>query len=369
MPLVGPWLWLLPPTLFFMRFSKISGYWLTRKKAFRQITIGDVTNKSTMVGARLFAGFATRLGAGGLIGGFSLGHVVSSLYYVRAIRQVRFRFDFSHLNFDRLRSIAARYRRFPLFSLPSAFLNTLITQLPILFIPFFFDDSSILGFFDAAFRVLAVPLSFVGAAVSQVFFVHAAEARRDNTLTRLVQTVHARLIMIGIFPTLALLLAGPDVLAFLFGEAWRPAGSYEQLLAAWFFLMCIASPLTPIFDVLERQRYEFYISITMFTAQLTALLIGGITGDVWLTILLLGVAGAVTRILHIGVMLHLAGLGFRQAVTPYLRYTAFCLPPLFAVFLVLPTGKSGLITGVVVAGGALYAGWVTWKERLLSARN
>ena len=368
MPRVGPWLWLLPPTLFCMRLSKISEYWLSRKKLFRQITAGDVSNKVVMVSSRLAAGFSTSLGAGGLIGGFTLGHIVSSMYYLTRLRRLQFRFNIRNLHTERIRYLIRRYRRFPIFSMPSAFLNTFVTHLPILFIPFFFDDSSILGFFDAAFRVLAVPLSFLGVAVSHVFFVHAAEASRNNTLAGLTQTVHARLVMIGVFPTLALILAGPHVFAFLFGETWRLAGSYEQLMAVWFFLMCIASPLTPLFDVLERQRNELYISATMFVSQVVVLLIGGLTGNVMLTIFLLGIVGALTRLLHITIMLRLAGVGFRQALAPYLRYTGFCLPSLLAIFLALPSDEPWLITAVVVGGGVLYAVWVIWKDRLLTLR-
>ena len=62
-------------------------------------------------------------------------------------------------------------------------------------------------------------------------------------------------------------------------------------------LAAIASPLTRVFDVLERQRTDLACSVGMIVLQTAALVVGGRTGDVFFTLLLLGIAGVVARML------------------------------------------------------------------------
>lgn len=363
---LAPWLWLIPPTLFFMRLTKLLELWLSRRKQFRLVTAGDVTNKLTTTTTRLGAGLLGA-GAGGLIGGLAFAQVVSGLFYVGAVLRESARTLHGTFRPDRMRAFARRFVRFPLFSMPATLLNALVTRLPTLLLPVFFSLEAV-GYFGRAFTALAVPLSFIGAAIAQVFFVHAAEAHREGRLAEMTNTVHARLVMLGLFPTLALVAAGPDLFAFVFGEAWRISGLYARYVAVWLFVASIASPLTRLFDVLERQRADLVLSVVMFAALAAALVAGGRTGDVLLTIVVTGAAGTVVRALHVGVMLHLAGVRLRQAVAPYARYALFSLPGLLLATAATLTAPPWLTTVAVALGGGTYAGLVLWKEPLLERR-
>jgi O-antigen/teichoic acid export membrane protein len=330
---VAPWLWMLAPAILLMRFSKLIELWLTRQKAFRTVTGGEVTNKIAMLSARIGTGSLTALGAGGLIGGYVAGQVASSLYYAAAvIRSVRS--PFRGLPSRRaLRFAASRYRRFPLFAMPSSLLNAVVARLPVLLLPVFFGLETV-GLFGRAFVALAVPLSLIGTAVSHVFFIHAAEAYRDGRLSALTENVHARLVMIGAFPTVLLLVAGPELFAFVFGAGWREAGVYEQYLACWFFLGGIASPLTRLFDVLERQRTELLISIAASLTMTAAIVAGGRSGSILLTMALIAAAGSLVRLFHIGTMLQMAAVPFARAAKPYLIYASISVPLVIPVLLV-----------------------------------
>lgn len=362
---VAPWFWLIAPTLFCLHATRLLALWLSRRKQFRLVTAGDVANKLTTTTTRLGAGLAGA-GAGGLIGGFAFAQLVSTALYgsmaLRESRALR-----SHL-FRGLGRTARRFRRFALFATPAGTLNAVVTRLPTLLLPMFFAFD-VVGLFGRAFTALAVPLGFVGSAIAQVFFGHAAEAHRAGHLDRLTATVHARLVMLGLFPTLALVVAGPDLFAFLFGEPWRMAGVYARYLSPWFFLASVASPLTLLFDVLERQRTDLAISIAMFVVQAAALIAGGLTGDVRLTIVLAGASGVLARACHVGLLLRLAGVRLRDALAPYARYIAFSLPGLLLATAALFADRPWLTTLAVAAGGGIYAVVVLWKDRLLAGRG
>lgn len=367
---LAPWLWLVAPTLFFMRLTRLLELWLARRKRFRLVTAGDVSGKLTMTAARLGAGFA-RTGAGGLIGGFAAAQVVPAVVYVQAVARGpggALRGLLRASSPAQMGRLARRFVRFPLFTMPATLLRALVTSLPVALLPVFFSAGT-LGHYGRAATALAVPLSYVGHAVSQVFFVHAAEAQRAGTLGRVAGQVHARLVTIGLFPALALVVAGPDLFSFVFGEAWRVSGVYARYTAPWLMLASTASPLTRILDVLERQRTDLVLSVVMFVVLGAALVAGGRTGDPERAIALAGLAGALVRALHVGVMLRLAGVGLRAALAPYARYAAFSLPGLALAAAALPARSPLLTTAAVALGGGLYAGLVLWKDRLLATRR
>lgn len=361
---VAPYLWLVPPTLLLMRFGKLTEVWLSRMKAFRTITAGEVTNKIAMVSSRVAAGAATNLGAGGLIGGFFAAHVASSIYYGGVLMRRTTDGLIDALDRPSMRRAARRYRRFPIYSSPAAALNAVVARLPVLLLPVFFSLETV-GYFGRAFVALAVPLSLIGTAISQVFFVHAAEAHRADRLAEFTRAVHSRLVMIGMFPTVVLIGVGPDLLEFVFGSAWRPAGVYEQVLAVWFFAGGVASPLTRLFDVLERQRTELLISLSTFLALTSALIVGGRTGSALLTMALISAAGVLIRILHIGTMMRLASVPVRDAIRPYLRYGLISIPLALPPFLLRNTLPLWAITVLAAMCGLAYLGIVIWRDRLL----
>ena len=368
MPALAPFLLLVPPALLAMRISKVAELWLIRAKRFRHITAGQVANTMTMVTTRIGVGLPPiNAGTGGLIGGFLAGHTVSMLVIgVSALRhsarQLMTAFSWSGIG-----RAARRHRRFPLFSTPSALLGALLGKLPIFLLPFFFTDT-IVGLFVLAVNVLSIPLSHIGSAIASVFFVHAAEAQREARLTEVSNIVHKRLVMLGLFPTLALLLAGPDVFEVFFGAEWREAGVYVQYVGPWLFLAAVASPLTRLFDVLERQRVDFATSLLMFVLMAAALVVGGRTGEVLTTLLLLGGVGAGVRLIQLGVLLRLAHVPFLTALGAYGRYLLFSLPGLLLIIGALWFDSVWLTTGATIVAGLIYVGLVLWKDRLLALR-
>lgn len=356
-----PWVWLLGPTLLLARGTKLAEVWLARSHRFRLITAGDGINKLSMTAGKVGAGVA---GAGplGLVGGFVGAQLLAALFYGRALLG---RSMPTRLRLDRvsLAEAARRYRRFPLYSMPAALLNNLVGRLPVLFLPLHFDMAAV-GYYGRAFIALAVPLGIVGQSIAQVFFVHAAEAERAGDLAGLTTRIHARLVMIGLFPTLLLVTAGPDLLAFVFGDVWRDAGRFARVLAPWFFLAAVASPLTRVFDVLERQRADLLVSIGMFTALVAVLGVVGGRQDLWTTLALLGAAGAMLRLVHLTVILRLAGVRLLDALAPYLRYTLMALPGLLLLALALGLRTPWLTAGAAFAGGILYGVLVLWRDRI-----
>jgi lipopolysaccharide exporter len=359
-PLFAPFIILLGPTLLVMRISRLSDLWLARERRFRVVSAGDVANKLSMTGIRLGT---SPFGAAGLIGGFIVGNVISAAVYVTTM--FRLRLLPGPPPSQRLRATATRFRRYALFSAPSALLNAVVARLPILLLPFFFAFE-VVGQFGRAFIVLAVPMGVIGGAIAQVFFVAAGEANRTGDLPRLAGAVHARLVMLGMFPTIALMVAGPDLFAFVLGEPWREAGVFVRYVGLWLFLGGVAAPLTRLFDILERQRADLVTALAMFVLLLSAMLYGGFSGDVMLTIMLLGAAGVVARGIQIVIAMRLAQTSMSAVASSYLRYAAMSLPGV-ALLAVVARYEMPLATFLAaVAGGIMYLGLIWYFDRPLA---
>ena len=368
LPEIAPYLPLVPLTLICMRSGKIAEFWLVRKRAFRHISAGHVGLTLAMVTGRIGAGSPPiHANEAGHIGGFIFGHVVSSTLLIwMALRRSATAIG-SALSWTRMIQAAIRYRRFALFSTPSAMIGAITGYLPVLLIPFFFDTvtaKDTLGFYGAAFGAIAIPISYVGRSVAHPFFVSAAEAQLSGTLAAITSLVHRRLIMIGIFPVLAVMLAGPDFFELWQGVPFRQAGIFATYIAAWLVLGSIVSPLTRVYDVTESQRLDFLMALILLVCLSSALILGGRSGSVDTMLIAAGIAGAIVRGIQLFVILRLAGVSWRECIAPYWDFLLLSLPGLALIIAALQLDNKWGTTGALVLSAACYFGLAIWKERL-----
>lgn len=268
---VAPFLALVPFGVFAVCWGRTLEVWVTRRSRFRTISGARITQTSVSAPTQLAAGVAGT-GPFGLIAGQLAGTIASAL--VLAFSALRNRVANTQ---GQIATLARRYYRFPLFSMPSGFLNALSMQLPAFVLLAVFSAEAA-GFFGVAYSALAVPMQLVGASVARVFFVRSAEANREGALRALTEQVAKRLALFGAFPLAAMMVVGPAAFEVVFGEEWREAGVYAQILAPWMFLTFVGSPLSSLFDVLERQATEFGLNALLFVLRVAALAIGGMQG-------------------------------------------------------------------------------------------
>lgn len=372
-PSLANWIWLVPVVLFIQRGAKTLELWLTKAETFNLISIGHVVQSSVMTALRVGIGFV-RPSPGGLIYGFAAGYLMQSALYARPVfasfRSAITAGDtgpFNSIRFSMVRAVARRYRKFPIFTTPAAMIAAGVSQIPALLLLYYFDKE-VLGIYSQSFAVLLIPLSQVSMVIAQVFFVRAVAARKTGTLDALSANVHRRMVLMAWIPTSVVMVAGGDIFAFLFGGPWRASGEYLLYLGPWILLTAVSSPLTRLFDVLERQRYELVIAASMFIVLTGAMVLGGRTGVPEQAILYLGLGGALVRTAQLVLLLRLAGVKALKMIQPYVVYAAWSTPWLIAVFLVSQR-TDGIVTVLVAAlSASLFALHMVYRERLLHRR-
>lgn len=281
---VSTYFWLLPIGVFLIGIYQTFNYWATREKAFGRISKTKLTQSvsSLLVQFSFF-----KLGPLGLIAGYITGQVFGAGRLAKSAFDSADRRSFS---FHRIKSAASRYRRFPQFTTWSGLINTSGHQLAPLVLASFFG-TAIAGWYALANRVVSMPANLIGSAVGQVFFAHAAEAKKQNKLAELVENVQTKLIMIALPVSILIFLVGADVFAWLFGEDWRMAGEFAQWLILSSFAGFLISSLSMIFPVLEKQGQGLMLQIILFILKISGLLIGLMFNDYLLAIILYAIGG------------------------------------------------------------------------------
>ncbi len=353
-PALAPALVLLPVGILMAGWGQIIESWHSRQDRFGLISVGRFIQSCVVVGFQIAAGVlgADSLGlTGGAVLGFcALVFVIGIPLLLRdhVILAAAFRRE-TTLN------LAKRYRRFPLFSTPAAFLNLVASRIAVFLLAVFFGTTTV-GLFGLAYGTLALPVSLITGSIGQVFAVRAPVAFLENRLGPLTNQVFGRLIAVAIFPMAAVAVAGPDLFALVFGEPWREAGVYAAILSPWLCVMSVASPLTRLFDVTERQRGDLGFSVVLLAAQVVALAIAARSAEPQIGIAAVSVAGLVSRSAQIVWMLRLGSASLSQATRTVIGHGLLAAILLFpaglAVYLEMPVLWT--IAALVIAG-AIYA--------------
>jgi lipopolysaccharide exporter len=361
---IGLWSLFIPLTLVAHRLAKITELWLTRQDAFNHISAGQIVQVGSMVTIRISAGLSAP-GPGGLIWGFIAGSTLSFLTYSKRLMKTLKESLQGRPTLGEMTYIARRYRRFAIFTMPAALLSALIMRAPFLILLEYLD-LGMYGQFTRGFNVLFVPLSLLAGSVAQVFFVRAVQANRDGSLSSFSANVHSKLVLMAIFPTAILMVAGADIFEVLFGEEWRASGEFLLYMAPWIMLSIVSSPMTRLFDVLERQKLELLTALIMSVVVIGALVLGGQTKDAHTIIMILGVAGSVVRLGQIFLLMNLSGTGILDTLRPYFKYVLTVLPVVLAILLIEMMGIPLYTFITVILGGIAFAAYILKTERLLA---
>ena len=103
----------------------------------------------------------------GLFVGLLSGQCLSAIFMVYRTQR-NYDIGYVHFNQDRIKALFYKHRAFPLFSLPSEFVNRLTNQLPV-FMLNAYAGPAVVGVYNLSTRMLGLPIQLIGGAISTVF--------------------------------------------------------------------------------------------------------------------------------------------------------------------------------------------------------
>jgi O-antigen/teichoic acid export membrane protein len=195
-----------------------------------------------------------------LVGDF-IGLIFSSLYYYKICSK---KIEFSRkIDVSILKATAKRFKKFPLYTLPSSFLNKLITQSPLFLMNHFFSPTHV-GNYALCERLLSAPTALISEATATVFRGELSSSSRAETKRIVFCKVLKTLVVLGIPIFLILFFFGGLLIELFFGDDFFLAERYTKFLVFPLLFQFIFTPLTFVLFYFEKQKLEFGIQIFSF---------------------------------------------------------------------------------------------------------
>lgn len=267
--LLFPYLWMLPVGVFFIGTSSALQYWAARKKEFYLISKTKVRqsiiSSMVQVGGGYFYGSVV-----GLLFGFLMvsasGFFVLTKFIIGNSREL-----ISKVSASAMLNALSEYRRFPKYSTLEALTNSAAIQVPIIIISTALVGPEA-GCLFLAMRVMQMPMSLLGSAVSQVFLAHAAEEHRNNTLNKFFNKTILDLVKVGLGPIFFIGIVAPKLFIVVFGPEWGRAGEVVVWMIPWVSLQFITSPVSMVLHVTNNQKVAFFLQVFGFLLRICIVL-------------------------------------------------------------------------------------------------
>lgn len=255
------WLSFAPLSIFFIGVNNIFSAWAVRKKEFKLLSRNRIY---TAIMAPLFSisfGFIVS-GATGLF----IGLLVSQI--VPTTRMALYFYRHGDLNFEFYKSDLTtsirKFRNFPFFSLPADFINNFSNQIPILTLSQI-GGPQIVGWYNLGVRILGLPSSLISISVGEIFRQRASEDyHKYGSCRPLFLKVFKSLTLSAIIPFSVLIIFGPDLFSFFFGEKWRGSGEIVSMIGILYFFKFAISPLSYIAYIAHKQWAGLLMDVFLF---------------------------------------------------------------------------------------------------------
>ena len=106
------------------------------------------------------------------------------------------------------------------------------------------------------------------------------------------------LVVIGLPPTLLLILFGREIFAFVFGEDWREAGIYATILAPMALFRLVCAPLGGVLFIREKLNLILLLQSFFFLMVTLSLVLGWMQQDPVYLVSFLSVSGCLFYLLQ-----------------------------------------------------------------------
>lgn len=265
-----PYLWVMPIGVWLASAYSAAQFWATRRKRFSRIA------KTRMY--QSLGGVSVQAGVG-LIGGGAigllLGHLISSGAGVIELARDAWRQDWRIMRSIRLSSmfdVLRKYRHYPTYSSVEALANNSAMHLPIVLIAAVAIGPEA-GFLLLATRVLAAPLSLVGASVAQVYIAHAANEFREERLGDFTARILVGLLKVGVGPIVFAGVISVPLAGVVFGKEWARVGELIAWMTPWFVFQFLSQPVSMVMHVAERQKAAMILQVAGGLLRIGAVLV------------------------------------------------------------------------------------------------
>jgi O-antigen/teichoic acid export membrane protein len=252
------WFLVLPVSVFLGSYSTTLAALANRYGLYTKIALVAILPSLVSVATSISFGY---LGWG--VSGLFIGYLATQVctFLLCAWMVSRHKSGKKPISPKKILAVVRLHRRFPLFTMPTAFLGSFTMNTPVYALGFK-GALTETGLYTRANQLLSMPINLIGGAIAQVFQRRAAVDYRDSGSCWEIYLKSLKLLLaVGLGPTIALAIFAPSIFAWFLGPNWFEAGKVARVLAPMLFLRLLCSPLSTIFYISGAQKEDFWLTL------------------------------------------------------------------------------------------------------------
>jgi O-antigen/teichoic acid export membrane protein len=259
---------LLTCAMFFVGVFTALRYWCLREERFRQVSQGVAVQSAARAICQTALG-AVPFHSAGLLLGETLGRCMGMSRMFRSAWPV-LKSYWTTFRRKEFIQVLWRHRKFPLYSLPSSFLDALCVGLSVPLLMRLYG-ASIAGYYSLVWRAVTVPSVVVTVAIADTFHSRLASCARETPafVMRLFQRTSLGLLLLGSVPAAILWFWGEPLFRLVFGAQWVLSGTIAALVAPWYLLEFVVTPVSRVVLVLGGQEMKLIWDVLSLGSLLT----------------------------------------------------------------------------------------------------
>ena len=263
MPGLAHILWWLPATMGMAGIAQFLNYWSVYRGTFRLNASSRIVQSVLQSVMQVVLG-VLGAGPGGMVLGYALAYGVRAANFLLRLPRRDWRL-LRGARVTAMRKCAIEQWRYPVLSAPSGLLQNGSQLLPALLLASLYGPA-VAGWYGLGQRLIGLPVRLLGQAASQVYLGEIAISSRGDSF-KLFKQASLAFFALGIVIMAPLLLAGPSLFAFVFGETWRTAGEITRLLVPLYLTRLVVTPVSQTLNAYGRQS-QHLLTATLDTSLL-----------------------------------------------------------------------------------------------------
>ncbi|WP_171499862.1 lipopolysaccharide biosynthesis protein [Acinetobacter radioresistens] len=267
-------LYLIPISLLLVALLSVANQVAIREGLFKAKSSSYVASTFIMNLGKLGAGYISATGIT-LIIFLIISKLINYIILMARVSKVG-AFNFRHwFGLNGIQKAALDNKDFAIYRLPQSMLNAAAVGLPVILLTNYYGSSAA-GYYSLTTLILGAPVLLLGQSVGEVFYPKITNAIRQQASNSLQLVIKATLALggVAIIPFGTVMLFGPDLFAFAFGEQWKTAGEYAQWIAPWLACVLATRGILAAFPILNLQSYLLVQEVFSIILRSLALIVG-----------------------------------------------------------------------------------------------
>lgn len=248
---IGSWIMLVPVFLALSAFVEAYRYLSVSRKEHRTVSRVIIVQAVLTVLLKLILGLF--LGTSdALILSTLIGAAGTWIFVVMKDRRLPAILRASKLG--DLKSLARRYRGFPLLNAPSSLIAGLTSSIPVFFLAEYFSSTSV-GHYALMLKAITLPLGVISTAVSQVHLKHVSDlVNTDKPIVPYLLRLSGSLLLVVLLPTAVMVVFGEPLIRFAFGDEWGLSGTMSSILMPAIGFKFVVTTVSSVFGATGNNK-------------------------------------------------------------------------------------------------------------------